>query len=69
MKVGLGSAGVEIIRNNHQKGQTKNQLMLSEKGSEVSCIFFFLFQIFVSLPTPPNVCRKKSLSLPIALQR
>jgi len=41
MKVGFGSAGVEIIRNNLQKGQTKNQLMLSEKGSEVSCIFLF----------------------------
>ena len=41
MKVGFGSAGVEIIRNNLQKGQTKNQLMLSSQGSTVSCIFLF----------------------------
>ena len=41
MKVGFGSAGVEIIRNNLQKGQAKNQLMLSSQGSTVSCIFLF----------------------------
>jgi class 3 adenylate cyclase len=41
MKVGFGSAGVEIIRNNLQKGQTKNELRLSDKGVTVSCIFLF----------------------------
>lgn len=41
MKVGFGSAGVEIIRNNLQKGQNKNMLMLSSEGSSVSCIFLF----------------------------
>lgn len=41
MKVGFGSAGVEIIRNHLEKGQNKNMLMLSEKGSSVSCIFLF----------------------------
>lgn len=41
MKVGFGSAGVEIIRNNLQKGQSKNMLILSSQGSTVSCIFLF----------------------------
>lgn len=41
MKVGFGSAGVEIIRNNLEKGQSKNMLMLSSQGSSVSCIFLF----------------------------
>jgi len=41
MKVGFGSAGVEIIRNNLEKGQTKNMIMLSSQGSTVSCIFLF----------------------------
>ena len=41
MKVGFGSAGVEIIRRNLQRGQTRNMLILSEQGSTVSCIFLF----------------------------
>ncbi|CAJ1936523.1 unnamed protein product [Cylindrotheca closterium] len=41
MKVGFGSAGVEIIRNNLQKGQKTNTLILNEQGSTVSCIFLF----------------------------
>ena len=41
MKVGFGSAGVEIIRNNLQKGQSKNMLNLTSQGSTVSCIFLF----------------------------
>ena len=42
MKVGFGSAGVEIIRNNLGKGQSsKNMLILSSQGSTVSCIFLF----------------------------
>jgi class 3 adenylate cyclase len=41
MKVGFGSAGVEIIRNNLEKGQNKNMLKLSDGGSSVSCIFLF----------------------------
>jgi class 3 adenylate cyclase len=41
MKVGFGSAGVEIIRNNLQKGQSTNELILNSKGSTVSCIFLF----------------------------
>ena len=41
MKVGFGSAGVEIIRNNLEKGQSKNTLILSSQGSTVSCIFLF----------------------------
>ena len=41
MKVGFGSAGVEIIRNNLQKGQSKNMLVLNSEGSRVFCIFLF----------------------------
>jgi class 3 adenylate cyclase len=41
MKVGFGSAGVEIIQNNLEKGQSKNMLILSSQGSTVSCIFLF----------------------------
>jgi class 3 adenylate cyclase len=41
MKVGFGSAGVEIIRNNLQKGQSTNMLILNSQGSTVSCIFLF----------------------------
>ncbi|KAL3941785.1 MAG: hypothetical protein SGBAC_003901 [Bacillariaceae sp.] len=41
MKVGFGSAGAEIIRNNLQKGNNKNVLILSSQGSTVSCIFLF----------------------------
>jgi class 3 adenylate cyclase len=41
MKVGFGSAGVEIIRNNLEKGQSENMLILSSQGSTVSCIFLF----------------------------
>lgn len=41
MKVGFGSAGVEIIRNNLQKGHNKNMLILNSQGSTVSCIFLF----------------------------
>mmetsp|Transcript_1762 Transcript_1762/g.3417 ORF Transcript_1762/g.3417 Transcript_1762/m.3417 type:complete len:1158 (-) Transcript_1762:1419-4892(-) len=40
MKVGFGSAGVEIIRNNLE-GRNKSMLTLSGKGSTVSCIFLF----------------------------
>lgn len=39
MKVGFGSAGVEIIRGGLQKGQSK--IMLTQRGSTVSCIFLF----------------------------
>ena len=41
MKVGFGSAGVEIIRNNLQKGGSKNMLVLNSEGSRVFCIFLF----------------------------
>jgi class 3 adenylate cyclase len=41
MQVGFGTAGVEIIRNNLQKGQKTNMLILNEGGSTVSCIFLF----------------------------
>jgi class 3 adenylate cyclase len=41
MKVGFGTAGVEIIRNNLRKGQSKNVLILDSEGSTVSCIFLF----------------------------
>jgi class 3 adenylate cyclase len=41
MKVGFGSAGVEIIRNNLQKGQNMKMLNLTSKGITVSCIFLF----------------------------
>ena len=41
MKVGFGSAGVEIIRNSLEPGQSKNMLILDSKGSTVSCIFLF----------------------------
>jgi class 3 adenylate cyclase len=41
MKVGFGSAGVEIIRNYLQIGQNKNQLHLNSQGVTVACIFLF----------------------------
>ena len=43
MKVGFGSAGVQIIRNNLQKGHSKDTgtLILNSQGSMVSCIFLF----------------------------
>jgi class 3 adenylate cyclase len=41
MKVGFGSAGVEIIRNSLETGQSKNMLILNSQGSTVSCIFLF----------------------------
>jgi class 3 adenylate cyclase len=41
MKVGFGSAGVEIIRNNLETGQNKNMLIMNSQGSTVSCIFLF----------------------------
>jgi len=40
MKVGFGSAGVEIIRNNLDKGSKEMQFM-NQKGMTVSCIFLF----------------------------
>jgi hypothetical protein len=41
MKVGFGSAGVEIIRNYLQIGQNNNQLHLNSQGVTVACIFLF----------------------------
>ncbi len=41
MKVGFGSAGVEIIRNNLERGRKKDVLELSRQGTTVSCIFLF----------------------------
>lgn len=41
MKVGFGSAGVEIIRNSLEPGKSKNMLILNSQGSTVSCIFLF----------------------------
>jgi len=41
MRVGFGSAGVEIIRNNLERGRHKDVLFLSKQGSSVSCIFLF----------------------------
>jgi len=41
MKVGFGSAGVEIIRNNLQTGQSKDLLILNSQGYTVPCIFLF----------------------------
>ena len=41
MKVGFGSAGVEIIRNNLERDRRKDVLFLNKQGSTVSCIFLF----------------------------
>ena len=41
MKVGFGNAGVDIIRNNLERGHHKDVLLLSKQGGEVSCIFLF----------------------------
>lgn len=41
MKVGFGSAGVEIIRENLQKKQGGNVNLLTSEGTTVSCIFLF----------------------------
>ena len=41
MRVGFGSAGVEIIRNNLERGRHKDVLFLNKQGGTVSCIFLF----------------------------
>lgn len=41
MKVGFGSAGVQIIQNNLETGQNDNMLTLNAQGTTVSCIFLF----------------------------
>jgi len=41
MKIGFGSAGVQIIQNNLKKGHSKNMLVLNSQGTTVSCIFLF----------------------------
>jgi len=41
MRVGFGSAGVEIIRNNLERGRHKDVLFLSKQGGTVSCVFLF----------------------------
>ena len=41
MKVGFGSAGVEIIRNNLERGRHRDVLLLNKQGGSVSCIFLF----------------------------
>mmetsp|Transcript_20885 Transcript_20885/g.45261 ORF Transcript_20885/g.45261 Transcript_20885/m.45261 type:complete len:875 (-) Transcript_20885:15-2639(-) len=41
MRVGFGSAGVEIIRGNLERGRHKDVLFLNKQGSSVSCIFLF----------------------------
>jgi class 3 adenylate cyclase len=41
MKVGFGAAGVEIIRNNLAKGESKDGLVLNTQGTTVKCIFLF----------------------------
>ena len=41
MKVGFGSAGVEIIRNNLERGRHRDVLLLNKQGGNVSCIFLF----------------------------
>jgi len=42
MKVGFGSAGVQIIQNNLETGgQSQNLLTLNAQGTTVSCIFLF----------------------------
>jgi len=41
MRVGFGSAGVEIIRNNLNSGTSRNSLTFDQTGSTVSCIFLF----------------------------
>ena len=41
MKVGFGSAGVEIIRKNLEKKQGGNVNLLTSQGTTVSCIFLF----------------------------
>ena len=41
MRVGFGSAGVDIISNNLERGRHKDVLFLNKQGSSVSCIFLF----------------------------
>jgi len=41
MKVGFGSAGVEIIRKHLEKGKKKSISLSTPGGSTVSCIFLF----------------------------
>lgn len=41
MKVGFGSAGAEIIRNNLEEVGNKDVLALSKKGRVHTCIFLF----------------------------
>jgi len=41
MRVGFGSAGVEIIRNNLNSSTSRSSLAFDQTGSTVSCIFLF----------------------------
>jgi len=41
MKVGFGSAGVQIIQKNLETGKDKNMISLNSQGMTVSCIFLF----------------------------
>jgi class 3 adenylate cyclase len=41
LKVGFGSAGVQIIQSNLESGQNQNMLTLNSQGTTVSCIFLF----------------------------
>jgi hypothetical protein len=41
MRVGFGSAGVEIIRNNLNSSTSRSSLAFDQRGSTVSCIFLF----------------------------
>ena len=41
LRIGFGSAGVEIIRNNLISGRNEDVLLLNKQGGNVSCIFLF----------------------------
>jgi class 3 adenylate cyclase len=41
LRVGFGSAGAEIIRDNLERGRNEDVLFLNKKGGTVSCIFLF----------------------------
>ena len=41
LKVGFGSAGVEIIRQNLERGQSRSKNIIGSQGSKVFCIFLF----------------------------
>jgi len=61
LRIGFGSAGVEIIRNNLISGRNEDVLLLNKQGG--MCHVSFSFVILDNLPMPPSHYKRKCLYL------